>query len=102
MKKIKMITDVESFSWRHFEDISICWQCLDLNKFEAAPNESHMVTKALELLKNDTYWASVVFENLQPESSQPPPYVKYKIRMDIDEAERTNKVKDRYVTQLSF
>uniref|UniRef100_A0A8D3DFF3 ABC transporter domain-containing protein n=1 Tax=Scophthalmus maximus TaxID=52904 RepID=A0A8D3DFF3_SCOMX len=50
---------------------------------------------ALELLKNDTYWASVVFENLQPDSSQPPPYLKYKIRMDVDEVERTNKLKER-------
>ncbi|XP_044040431.1 phospholipid-transporting ATPase ABCA1-like isoform X2 [Siniperca chuatsi] len=69
--------------------------CLDLNKFEAAPTEGHLVRKALELLKNDTYWAGVVFENLQPDSSHPPSYVKYKIRMDIDEAERTNKVKNR-------
>uniref|UniRef100_A0A3B4X364 P-type phospholipid transporter n=1 Tax=Seriola lalandi dorsalis TaxID=1841481 RepID=A0A3B4X364_SERLL len=69
--------------------------CLDLNKFEAAPTEAHLVSKALELLKNDTYWASVVFGNLQPDASQPTPYVEYKIRMDIDEVERTNKVKDR-------
>ncbi|XP_059210648.1 phospholipid-transporting ATPase ABCA1-like [Centropristis striata] len=69
--------------------------CLDLNKFEAAPTESHLVSKALELLENDTYWAGIVFENLQPNSSLPPPYVKYKIRMDIDEAEATNKVKER-------
>uniref|UniRef100_A0A7N6B056 P-type phospholipid transporter n=1 Tax=Anabas testudineus TaxID=64144 RepID=A0A7N6B056_ANATE len=69
--------------------------CLDLNKFESAPTESHLVKKALELLPNNTFWAGVVFENLQPDGSQPPPYVKYKIRMDIDEVERTNKVKDR-------
>ncbi|XP_053199909.1 phospholipid-transporting ATPase ABCA1-like [Scomber japonicus] len=69
--------------------------CLDLNKFEAAANESHLVTRALELLENDTYWAGIIFENLQPDSSQPPPYVKYTIRMDVDEVERTNTVKDR-------
>uniref|UniRef100_A0A8D3D687 ABC transporter domain-containing protein n=1 Tax=Scophthalmus maximus TaxID=52904 RepID=A0A8D3D687_SCOMX len=57
------------------------------------PPEEHY--EALELLKNDTYWASVVFENLQPDSSQPPPYLKYKIRMDVDEVERTNKLKER-------
>ncbi|XP_069561182.1 phospholipid-transporting ATPase ABCA1 [Brachyistius frenatus] len=70
--------------------------CLDLNKFEAAPSEVQLVNKALEHLKNDTFWASVIFENLQPNSSHPPPYVKYKIRMDIDEAERTNKVKETF------
>ncbi|XP_075999903.1 phospholipid-transporting ATPase ABCA1 [Genypterus blacodes] len=69
--------------------------CLELNKFEAAPTEGHLVSKALELLENGTYWAGIVFENLQPNSSHPPPYVKYKIRMDIDQVERTNKVKER-------
>ncbi|XP_032400407.1 phospholipid-transporting ATPase ABCA1 isoform X3 [Etheostoma spectabile] len=69
--------------------------CLDLNKFEAAPTESRLVGRALELLQNGTFWAGVVFENLQPNSNQPPPYVRYKIRMDIDDAERTNKVKER-------
>ncbi|KAF1380568.1 hypothetical protein PFLUV_G00165200 [Perca fluviatilis] len=69
--------------------------CLDLNKFEAAPTESHLVDRALELLNNGTYWAGVVFLNLQPNSSQPPPYVKYKIRMAIDDVEVTNKVKSR-------
>ncbi|KAM9335582.1 phospholipid-transporting ATPase ABCA1 [Symphorus nematophorus] len=69
--------------------------CLELNKFEAAPTEGHLVSKALQLLENDTYWAGIVFENLQPNSSRPPPYVKYKIRMDIEETEGTNKVKER-------
>ncbi|XP_068444522.1 phospholipid-transporting ATPase ABCA1-like [Clinocottus analis] len=69
--------------------------CLDLNKFEAVATESHLVSRAQELLENDTFWAAIVFANLQPNSSRPPPYVKYKIRMDIDNAERTNKVKER-------
>lgn len=72
------------------------WQCLDLDKFEAVPSEGHLVSKAQELLRNDTYWAAVVFENLPPASSRPPPYVKYRIRMDIEEVERTNKLKERY------
>uniref|UniRef100_A0A3Q3GSS5 P-type phospholipid transporter n=1 Tax=Labrus bergylta TaxID=56723 RepID=A0A3Q3GSS5_9LABR len=69
--------------------LCVCRQCLDLNKFEAASDEGLLVTKALELLENDTFWAGIVFENLQPDSSQPPPYVKYKIRMDVDEVEQT-------------
>ncbi|XP_054907006.1 phospholipid-transporting ATPase ABCA1-like isoform X1 [Poeciliopsis prolifica] len=69
--------------------------CLDLNKFEAAATETHLVNKALEHLKNDTFWAGVVFANLHPNSSHIPPYVKYKIRMDIDEVERTNKLESR-------
>uniref|UniRef100_A0AAQ5X1S9 P-type phospholipid transporter n=1 Tax=Amphiprion ocellaris TaxID=80972 RepID=A0AAQ5X1S9_AMPOC len=69
--------------------------CFDLNKFEAAPTEGHLVTRALDLLGNDTFWAGFVFENLQENSSDIPPYVKYKIRMDIDEVEQTNKIKER-------
>uniref|UniRef100_A0A3B3WR13 P-type phospholipid transporter n=1 Tax=Poecilia mexicana TaxID=48701 RepID=A0A3B3WR13_9TELE len=65
--------------------------CLDLNKFEAAATETHLVNKALEHLTNGTFWAGVVFTNLDPDSSHIPPYVKYKIRMDIDEVERTNR-----------
>lgn len=70
-------------------------QCLDLNKFEATPTEGHLVSKALELMEDDKYWAGIVFENLQLNASHPPPYVKYKIRMDIDEVERTDKLKHR-------
>ncbi|KAM6949618.1 phospholipid-transporting ATPase ABCA1 [Aplochiton taeniatus] len=70
-------------------------ECLDLNKFEALSNESGLVNKALELLKEKKFWAGIVFQNLQPGSSLPPPYVKYKIRMDIEDLERTNKLKER-------
>ncbi|XP_075891700.1 phospholipid-transporting ATPase ABCA1 [Nelusetta ayraudi] len=69
--------------------------CLDLNKFEAVPDEGHLVNRALELLDSETFWAGIVFENLQPNSSNPPPYIRYNIRMDIDEVERTDKEMDR-------
>uniref|UniRef100_A0A8C6KHM0 ABC transporter domain-containing protein n=1 Tax=Nothobranchius furzeri TaxID=105023 RepID=A0A8C6KHM0_NOTFU len=63
--------------------------------FEATETEGHLVNKALEHLSNKTFWAGIVFKDLQPDSSSIPPFVKYKIRMDIDEVERTNKVKSR-------
>lgn len=71
------------------------FQCLDLNKFVAVPDEGYLVNRALELLDNETFWAGIIFENLQSNSSQPPPYIRYKIRMDIDEVERTDKEMDR-------
>uniref|UniRef100_A0A4W5MUY1 P-type phospholipid transporter n=1 Tax=Hucho hucho TaxID=62062 RepID=A0A4W5MUY1_9TELE len=70
-------------------------KCLNLDKFEAADSEGHLMNRALELLESNTYWAGIVFEDLNPAASHPPPYVKYKIRMDIDEGERTNKIKER-------
>lgn len=61
----------------------------------AVPTESRLVSGALELLENDTYWAGIVFQNLDANASQAPPHVKYKIRMDIDEVEGTKKLMDR-------
>nr|ALU63310.1 ATP-binding cassette transporter subfamily A member 1-like protein [Oryzias melastigma] len=69
--------------------------CFELNKFEAVPTEYELVTKSLDHLNNDTFWAGIVFENLQPNSSRIPPYLKYKIRMDVEEVQRTDKVESR-------
>uniref|UniRef100_A0A8C5FEU4 ABC transporter domain-containing protein n=1 Tax=Gadus morhua TaxID=8049 RepID=A0A8C5FEU4_GADMO len=70
-------------------------QCLDLNKFEPASTEQQLVSRALELLEEERFWAGVVFENLPPNTTRLPAYVKYTIRMDIDEVERTDEVKRR-------
>ncbi|XP_061620276.1 phospholipid-transporting ATPase ABCA1-like isoform X1 [Phyllopteryx taeniolatus] len=94
---------VPPHDWRDFYNattqilqlLSDVLACLDLNKFEATPSENQLVGKALELLENDTYWAGVVFVNLPPDANRPPPHVHYKIRMDIEEVERTNKRKER-------
>lgn len=71
-------------------------QCFSLNKLEGLDTEGQMIDRALELLEDRQFWAGVVF--LLPNSSSPdlPPHVTYKIRMDIDDVTRTNKIKDRY------
>jgi len=68
---------------------------LDLNKFEAAATESHLVERALDLLAEERFWAGVVFQNIPADAARPPAHVRYKIRMDIDEVERTNHIKKR-------
>uniref|UniRef100_A0A8C7ZY46 ABC transporter domain-containing protein n=1 Tax=Oryzias sinensis TaxID=183150 RepID=A0A8C7ZY46_9TELE len=86
------------FVWDYVENITAVvrfHKCFELNKFEAVPTEYQLVTKALEHLENDTFWAGIVFENLQPNSSSIPPYLKYKIRMDVEEVQRTDKVENR-------
>uniref|UniRef100_A0A669BJS1 P-type phospholipid transporter n=1 Tax=Oreochromis niloticus TaxID=8128 RepID=A0A669BJS1_ORENI len=75
--------------------LSTFLRCLDLDKFEVASTESQLVNRSLDLLRNGTFWAGIVFENLQLNSSLPPPYVKYKIRMDVDEVESTRTVRRR-------
>ncbi|CAL8327347.1 unnamed protein product [Lota lota] len=87
--------DAHSAAGQMLAMVSKLLGCLDLNKFEPASTEMQLVSKALELLKEEKFWAGVVFENLHPNDTHPPAYVKYTIRMDIDEVERTDKVKKR-------
>ncbi|OWK64540.1 Retinal-specific ATP-binding cassette transporter, partial [Lonchura striata] len=71
-------------------------ECLTLDKFEAYLDETQLTRQALYLLEENKLWAAVVFSDLEPTASNLPPHVTYKIRMDIDAVEKTNKIKDRY------
>lgn len=57
--------------------------------------EGQLVERALELLEDRQFWAGIVFLLPDPSSKELPPHVKYKIRMDIDDVTRTNKIKDK-------
>uniref|UniRef100_A0A4X2LSZ3 P-type phospholipid transporter n=1 Tax=Vombatus ursinus TaxID=29139 RepID=A0A4X2LSZ3_VOMUR len=59
-------------------------------------DEIQLTHRALSLLEQNRFWAGVVFSDIYPWNSLPPHHVKYKIRMDIDAVEKTNKIKDRY------
>lgn len=63
----------------------------------AYTDEPQMIHEALHLLEENKFWAGVVFMDLYPWTTSVPPHIKYKIRMDIDAVERTNKIKDRSV-----
>ncbi|XP_027128169.1 retinal-specific ATP-binding cassette transporter [Larimichthys crocea] len=71
-------------------------ECINLDKFVGYTDESQMTHQALYLLEENKFWAGVVFMDVYPWTTSVPPHVKYKIRMDIDAVERTNKIKDRY------
>uniref|UniRef100_A0A8C2T8K0 P-type phospholipid transporter n=1 Tax=Coturnix japonica TaxID=93934 RepID=A0A8C2T8K0_COTJA len=71
-------------------------ECLTLDKFEGYSDESQLTHQALHLLEENKFWAGVVFPDIDPTQKSLPPHVKYKIRMDIDAVEKTNKIKDRY------
>lgn len=68
----------------------------------AYTDEPQMIHQALHLLEENKFWAGVVFEDMYPWTTSVPPHVKYKIRMDIDAVERTNKIKDRSVRGSSL
>ncbi|XP_072517055.1 phospholipid-transporting ATPase ABCA1 isoform X1 [Salminus brasiliensis] len=71
-------------------------KCFSQNKLEGAATEDEMVERALELLEDRQFWAGIVFLLPDPSSPDLPPHIKYKIRMDVDDVTRTNKIKDKF------
>lgn len=67
-----------------------------MNKLEGLRTEGQLIERALELLEDRQFWAGVVFMLPNTSSQILPSHVTYKIRMDIDDVTRTNKIKDRY------
>ncbi|XP_035203975.1 phospholipid-transporting ATPase ABCA7 isoform X2 [Oxyura jamaicensis] len=91
-------------SWRQVLDeadqvvgtLSQLLECVRVDKIEAVATEEQLVARALELLEERQFWAAVVFQPpLSASATALPPHVRYKIRMDIDDVTRTNKIKDR-------
>uniref|UniRef100_A0A3Q4H1H2 ATP-binding cassette, sub-family A (ABC1), member 4a n=1 Tax=Neolamprologus brichardi TaxID=32507 RepID=A0A3Q4H1H2_NEOBR len=96
--------DVPDFDWRDIFNLTDrvirmlnqYGDCVILDKFVAVPDEDTVTYRALGMLEDRKFWAGLVFVNMYSWTTNPPPHVKFKIRMDIDAVERTNKVKDRY------
>ncbi|KAF5880153.1 retinal-specific ATP-binding cassette transporter-like isoform X2, partial [Clarias magur] len=96
--------DTPDFDWRNVFNLTdrllrtfIQYsQCINLDKFVAHVDEDQMSHQALHLLQENKFWAGVVFLGVYPWTTEVPRHVTYKIRMDIDAVERTNKIKDRY------
>uniref|UniRef100_A0A452UDS1 P-type phospholipid transporter n=1 Tax=Ursus maritimus TaxID=29073 RepID=A0A452UDS1_URSMA len=92
------------YTWREafnetdqaIQTISRFMECVNLNKLEPVATEVRLINKSMELLDERKFWAGVVFTGITPGSVELPRHVKYKIRMDIDNVERTNKIKDGY------
>ncbi|KAM9761903.1 phospholipid-transporting ATPase ABCA1 isoform 1-T1 [Menidia menidia] len=71
-------------------------ECFTLDKLEGYETEGQLIERAMELLEDRHFWAGVVFMLPNTSSTELPPHVTYKIRMDIDDVTRTNKIKDRF------
>uniref|UniRef100_A0AAZ3PTZ8 P-type phospholipid transporter n=1 Tax=Oncorhynchus tshawytscha TaxID=74940 RepID=A0AAZ3PTZ8_ONCTS len=94
-----------AYTWREvfnetddaIKTISRFMECVNLDKLEPVANEERLVNKSMGLLDNQKFWAGIVFPDIaRSNSSDLPGNVNYKIRMDIDNVERTNKIKDGY------
>ncbi len=76
--------------------VCVCvFQCFDLDKFEGVSTEAVLVEQSFKLLNQDRFWAGLVFTDLDPADPRTPPHIRYKIRMDIGDTERTDKIKER-------
>ncbi|KAM4810632.1 phospholipid-transporting ATPase ABCA1 [Rhinophrynus dorsalis] len=71
-------------------------ECVNLDKLEPVATEEILIDKSMELLIERKFWAGVVFVDMPTDDTEIPHHIKYKIRMDIDNVERTNKIKDGY------
>nr|XP_045371217.1 phospholipid-transporting ATPase ABCA1 isoform X6 [Camelus bactrianus] len=97
-------TNGSVYTWREafnetnqaIQTISRFMECVNLNKLEPVATEVRLINKSMELLDERKFWAGIVFTGIPPGSVELPHHVKYKIRMDIDNVERTNKIKDGY------
>uniref|UniRef100_UPI00398ECFE0 phospholipid-transporting ATPase ABCA1-like isoform X2 n=1 Tax=Pristiophorus japonicus TaxID=55135 RepID=UPI00398ECFE0 len=79
-------------------------ECVSLNKLEAVATEEKLVVRALQLLEERQFWAGVVFvfeEQMGSELHSLQSHIKYRIRMDIDDVARTNKIKDSFLRVLN-
>ncbi|XP_076023384.1 phospholipid-transporting ATPase ABCA1-like isoform X2 [Genypterus blacodes] len=94
-----------AYTWRDvfnetdqaIQTISRFMECVNLDKLEPVANEERLVNKSMGLLNNQKFWAGIVFPDIaHGNSTDLPLNVNYKIRMDIDNVERTNKIKDGY------
>ncbi|XP_078010206.1 phospholipid-transporting ATPase ABCA7-like isoform X6 [Phascolarctos cinereus] len=94
--------DSSGYTWKEaYEDITLIvdkvgkvLECVSLDKLEPVVTEDSLMERAVELLGRRRFWAGVVFLGLQ--DGRAPGHVRLKIRMDIDDVARTNKIKDRF------
>ncbi|XP_059201726.1 phospholipid-transporting ATPase ABCA1-like isoform X2 [Centropristis striata] len=76
--------------------ISRFMECVNLDKLEPVSSEEKLVNLSMVLLEDRRFWAGIVFPDVEPNATELPHNLHYKIRMDIDNVERTNKIKDAY------
>ncbi|XP_069575607.1 phospholipid-transporting ATPase ABCA1b isoform X2 [Brachyistius frenatus] len=76
--------------------ISRFMECVNLDKLEPVSSEEGLINQSMLLLEDRKFWAGIVFPDIAPNATELPPQLSYKIRMDIDNVERTNKIKDAY------
>uniref|UniRef100_A0A3P8V3D5 P-type phospholipid transporter n=1 Tax=Cynoglossus semilaevis TaxID=244447 RepID=A0A3P8V3D5_CYNSE len=70
---------------------TLTWREVFNETDQAIMSISHLCVKKIR-----KFWAGIVFSDITTNTTELPANISYKIRMDIDNVERTNKIKDAY------
>ncbi|XP_069482200.1 phospholipid-transporting ATPase ABCA1-like isoform X2 [Ambystoma mexicanum] len=87
--------DSYNYSTNAIRTMSKFLGCLTLDKFEPAATEWALVNRSLQLIGQKKFWAALVFQNMENATNDIPTHIKYKLRMDIDQVQQTQKIKER-------
>ncbi|CAH2238642.1 jg23217, partial [Pararge aegeria aegeria] len=68
--------------------------CINLNRFKAMPNEHQLTLEAARLTLINEFSAGLVFLNMSESQSELPANIEYKIRMDIENAPTTQRLRN--------
>ncbi|XP_059140192.1 phospholipid-transporting ATPase ABCA1-like [Physella acuta] len=89
-------TDAFNNTYELLRQINPYLKCFRLDKFVGYPDTRSLEEASLLHIANKTFWAAIVFENVDKNSEKIPSMVKYKIRMDTDNVDGTKKIMDKY------
>ena len=82
------------------KNLSTYISCFEFDKFQPMESEYEMEEKGVKLVEQRKLWAGLVFMFDGPPSMESnsglPPFVKYKIRMDSDTVDSTDRISDRF------
>ncbi|KAK1903978.1 Phospholipid-transporting ATPase ABCA1 [Dissostichus eleginoides] len=84
------VSDVSDFLSKQASDLRPPGEVTWRNIFNETDEAIRSISRFMEV------WAGIVFPDLEPNATELPDSISYKIRMDIDNVERTNKIKDAY------
>ncbi|XP_062592616.1 phospholipid-transporting ATPase ABCA1-like [Saccostrea cucullata] len=96
--------DIGNYNWRDIikftkslaRVLADYGECMVFDKFVGFATEEEMLTESTKMVENNTLWGALVFDiNNETHKYSLPTHVSYKIRMDADRVDTTDRVLDQ-------
>ncbi|XP_013414368.2 LOW QUALITY PROTEIN: ATP-binding cassette sub-family A member 1-like [Lingula anatina] len=71
-------------------------QCFEFEKFEGHPNETEIIKRSHELIETNQFWAAIVIDNVDNETTVLPTHVNYRLRLNREKTDNTRQIMDKY------